>query len=70
LIKTTHSISDEIKSIIAAGSRYFYSLRQIFKSTAMIETVTSKIYKPVAVYRCEEWAVNGMDMNRQDTCVR
>ena len=61
MIKTTHLISDEIKSIIAAGSICFYSLRQTFRSRAINETVTSKIYKPIAVYWCEKWAVNGMD---------
>ena len=33
----------------------------------MNETVASKIYKPIAVYWCEKWAVNGMDMNRRGT---
>jgi len=42
----------------------FYSLRHIVRSRAMSKAVTSKIYKPVAVYGSETEAVSGMDMNR------
>jgi len=36
----------------------------------MNATVTSEIYKPVAVYGRETWSMNGMDMNRRSAWVR
>ena len=48
----------------------FYSLRQIFRSRAMNDTVTRKIYKPAAVYGSETWAMNGLGMNRLGTWER
>jgi len=36
-------IIDEIKSMIAAGNRCFYNLRQIFRSRAVSKAVTIKI---------------------------
>jgi len=48
----------------------FYSLRHIVRSRAMSKAVTSKIYKPVAVYGSETEAVSGMDMNRLAAWVR
>jgi len=42
----------------------FHSLRHIVRSRAMRKAVTSKIYKPVALYGSETEAVSGTDMNR------
>ena len=64
--KLKKNVNDEINSKTAAGS-IFYSLRQIFRSKVMNETVTSKTYKSVAVYRSETGAMNGLDMNRLGT---
>ena len=67
-------MSNEIKSRIAAGNRYFYSLRQIFKSRTMNKAVKIKIYKtmvkPVAGYRSETWAMTEMGMKRLGTWER
>jgi hypothetical protein len=50
-------ISDEINSSFAAGNRFFYSPRQIFRSRVMSKAVKIKIYKmtvkPAAVFGSE-----------------
>ena len=71
-LKNTKNLkSDEIKSRTASGNRYFYTLRQIFRSRAMSKVVKIKIYKtkvkPVAVYGSETWALTEMDMKRLGT---
>jgi hypothetical protein len=38
-------ISDEIKSRVAAGNAYFYSVIQIFRSRAVSKAVEIKMYK-------------------------
>jgi len=43
LINSYNLISDEIKSRIVPGNRWFYNLRQIFRSTAMSKAVNIKI---------------------------
>ena len=44
LINSNNSISDEMKSRIGAGSRWFYSLRQIFRSRAISRAIEIQIY--------------------------
>jgi hypothetical protein len=67
-------ISDEIQSRIAAGNRCFYSIRQIFRSTAMSNEVKIEIYKmmvrSVVVFGGETWAMNERDMKRLGTWER
>ena len=57
--------NDEIKSRIAAGNRCVYSVRQLFRSSAMGLAVKIKIYKkmvqPAVVFGSETWAVAEMD---------
>jgi len=71
LINSINLISDKIKSRITAGTRCFYSLRQIFRSRTMSKTVNIKIHKtmvkPVSVYGSETWAMTEMDTNRLGT---
>ena len=43
LINSTNLISDDIESRIVAGNRCVYSLRRIFRSTAMSKAVEIKI---------------------------
>jgi hypothetical protein len=38
-------VSEEMKSRIAAGRRYFYSLGQVFRSRAASEAVKIKLHK-------------------------
>jgi len=61
-------ISEEIISRIAAGNGRFYSLRQIFRSRATSQSVKVKIHKTMvkaaALFGCETWAVNEMDLKR------
>ena len=65
VINSENVISDGIKSRSTAGTRCFYSRRQIFSSRAMSEAVKIKMYKmmmkPVVVYRSETLAVSEMD---------
>jgi len=45
LTNSKNLVSDKIRSRIAAGTRCFYSLGQIFSSRDMSKAVTIKIYK-------------------------
>jgi hypothetical protein len=64
-------IRDEIKSRVAAGNTYFYSVRQIFRSRATSKAVEIKMYKRMVktavVVERENCAVTEMDMKRLGT---
>jgi hypothetical protein len=61
LINSQNVRSTEIKSMIAAGNRRFYSSRQICRSTVISKAVKIKIYKimlkTVVVFGIETWDV-------------
>jgi hypothetical protein len=45
VIDSKSSINDEMKSRIGAGNRWYYSLRQTFRSRVMSKTIKIQIYK-------------------------
>jgi hypothetical protein len=73
LINSKNIISKEIKSRIITGNRCFYSLGQIFISTATSKSVKLKyktMVKSTAVYGSETWPLTKMERKRLNTWER
>lgn len=61
MLNVTSDIGEEIKMRITQGSRSFYALKHLFKSSLVSRATKLRLYKtvvrPIVMYGCETWSM-------------